>query len=68
MTPPKSNQQVVPPTAPARVRPHVKDAEEVRRAFDEVERGDVLDAASSEQIMHWLDVGEGPCPSPAFRG
>ncbi len=43
-------------------RPHPKDEEEVRRAFDEVERGEVFDAKTSEAYLRWLETGEGPCP------
>ena len=40
-------------------RPHPKDEEEIRRAFEEVERGGVLDAATSEAYLGWLETGEG---------
>jgi hypothetical protein len=43
-------------------RPHPKDEAEIRRAFEEAERGEVLDAATSEAYLRWLETGEGPCP------
>jgi hypothetical protein len=43
-------------------RPHPKDEDEVRRAFEEAERGEVFDAATSEAYLRWLETGEGPCP------
>ncbi len=43
-------------------RPHPKDEAEVRRAFEEVERGEVIDPETSEAYIRWLETGEGPCP------
>jgi hypothetical protein len=45
-----------------RYLPHPDDAEEVRRAFEETERGELLDAETNEAILRWLETGEGPCP------
>ncbi len=43
-------------------QPHPKDEAEVRRAFEEVERGEVFDAKTTAAYLRWLETGEGPCP------
>lgn len=47
---------------PKQYRPHPSDEAEVRAAFAEAERGEVLTAEESESVIRWLESGEGPCP------
>lgn len=43
-------------------RPDPKDEAEVRRAFEDADRGEVFDAETTEAYLRWLETGEGPCP------
>ena len=60
MTPPKRAH--APASGQPRFQPHPDDAEELRAASEEADRGDVLTAAESEAYIRWLETGEGPCP------
>jgi hypothetical protein len=59
--------------------PHPDDDADVREAFDEARRGELLSAEESAAYLHWLETGEAPDdlkhffetgerPWPASRG
>lgn len=60
MTPPK--RASAPGSGQPRFQAHPDDAEELRAASEEADRGELLTAEESEAYIRWLETGEGPCP------
>ncbi len=51
--------------APPKVyRPHPEDEAQVRAAFAEADRRELLSVEDSENVIRWLESHEGPCPWP----